>query len=197
MSRTNEVQKQEDIEFVRRALIVTPRATIRAVKDTILKETNRDMSLNYVNSLVNLVRSNRQVKYNEAKVHDRVAEMEENFTILREEMYAIVNDPRATNKDRINAAKQIAIMDKDLLQAQLDTGIFDRKLGEINVNHRLDPEIAIPMLNAFKNFGFIKSVDIIEIKPNEEHEQPSDNGNTSLAPPRSAKRSRNAKKNGE
>ena len=167
--------KDETIQYhrerVRETLVLNPRATIADITK-LLETANPPLILgrHYVGKLVRKINTERLVRYDQAHLNRRIAEMQDRTESVITQMWKIVLNPRNSAKERVMAGKVIIDADHDLLQAQMDAGIFTRKLGSIGVDHehtlKLPDEIRLPILRAFKNYGIIRpQYRILESKP--------------------------------
>lgn len=160
MADYKDSSREEHLELVRQAVAVNPNCTARQVSDSIEKETGRKLSVPYIYKLRDKLRGERIHRYDKAAVLVRIADMEDRVRRIHAEMWAIVLDKRAPRESKIKAATLIAKSDRELFDAQLDAGIFERKLGTLDVAP--DLEKFAPVIHAFANFGLIRKAKIIE-----------------------------------
>lgn len=175
MAKFRDETIQYHTERVREAVILFPRASAREVVELLSKSKTHPIVLDkeYVGKLMKKIKGERKHRYRVASFDIRVAEMEDRTQTVISQMWKILHDARNSDKARVMAAKTILDADKNLLDAQMDAGIYDRKLGKvgIDVKHehehtvRLPDEIRIPILRALKNYGLIKRVNATVIEP--------------------------------
>ena len=107
------------------------------------------------------------------KIQDRLAITKEQYRIITEKLWKIIdwkldyiNEGIGMPKvqDIIRAANTIINLDLAVLKAEMDAGIFDRKLGTLDLNvYRaapLDPEVADRIAESFKRWGIDLSLPV-------------------------------------
>ncbi len=61
---------------------------------------------------------------------------------------------------RVVAAKAIIEADHRFLEAQMDAGIFERKLGTVDVEHKhehtIAPELLLPIMATLQHYGMVR-----------------------------------------
>jgi hypothetical protein len=121
----------------------------------------------YVSKLVRKLNREKALAVDLQKVNERLAVTKERYRVIIESLWRIVEwkdeylekfglyPPKVS--DRIRAANTIINLDLAILKAEMDAGIFDRKLGSVDLNvYRaapLDPEKAAQIVEAFKRWG--------------------------------------------
>lgn len=121
----------------------------------------------YLAKLVRKLNREKALAVDLQKVNERIAETKERYRIMVEMLWRIIDykmeyielynlfPPK--NDERIKAANTLVKLDLAILKAEMDAGIFDRKLGSVDVNvYRaapLDPEKASQIADAFKRWG--------------------------------------------
>lgn len=173
-------------ERVREALVFNPRATIKELVD-LLQYANPPLVLerHYVGKLVNKIKGERLTRHSQENLNRRIAELQDRTESVITQMWKIVLNAKHPAKERAMAAKVILDADRNLLESQMDAGIFDRKLGTIGVEHqhehtlKLPDEIRLPILRAFKNYGIIHpSYTVLPAEP----ARSGDNGGSAVTP---------------
>ncbi len=167
MAKYSDEKRIEHKELVKDALVQKPRASLRELSILIDKNVGQKFDPHYILKIVSEVRDERRKRYSDdPEVQERIAEMEDKMRRLQEEMWKIVLDesvyltgseighPKTSNSSKIKAALAIIKSEKDLLEAQMDAGVFERKLGTIDVD--ADAGEYQPILNAMFNLGMIK-----------------------------------------
>jgi hypothetical protein len=120
---------------------------------------------------VQKIHGERLQRMNRVSLVEKIAEMEDRYRTVAEQMWKIVLDGTADGKGRVAAAKVIVDAEKNLLDAQMDAGIFTRKLGVMGVAHdhqhtfNLPEDVRAPILRAFRNYGIIKPATYRAIDP--------------------------------
>jgi hypothetical protein len=121
----------------------------------------------YVSKMLRKLNREKALSVDQQKVNERLAITKERYRVIIESMWRIIDwKPEYIEQyniyppkvgERIKAANTIINLDLAILKAEMDAGIFDRKLGSVDVNmYRaapLDPEKAALIAGAFKRWG--------------------------------------------
>jgi hypothetical protein len=120
----------------------------------------------YVSKLVRKLNREKAIAVDQQKVNERLAITKERYRVMVERLWKIIDwkseyieqgiwPPK--NDEIVRAANTIVKLDLAILKAEMDAGIFDRKLGSVDLNiYRaapLDPEKAALIADAFKRWG--------------------------------------------
>ena len=153
-------------ERIKEILALKPSVTVLAIQEALEKDPNRSIKLShlYITKLKGKIMRERAVRYDRARVETRLAEIEDQTQSVITQLWKVLLDPRSKDVARVQAGKTIIDAHHKFLQAQMDAGIFERKLGTLEVDnvYHLEPEIANPILEALKNYAIIKRADVIE-----------------------------------
>jgi hypothetical protein len=121
----------------------------------------------YLAKLVRKLNRERAMAVDAQKINERLAITKERYRVIIEKMWKIIDYKFSyiesdglypPDADQImKAANTIIKLDLAILKAEMDAGIFDRKLGSVDVNvYRavpLDPELAERIAAGFKRWG--------------------------------------------
>jgi hypothetical protein len=127
-------------QSIRDELAKTPTVTILGLKAALEQEYGRNFHFNYIRKLLGKVRGEITHEIDTAKIEPRIAATRENYRLVRDRLAKIVfwqpdpespNERKPTNKDVIEAAKNMVMMDLALLQAEMAAGIYKKPLDEI------------------------------------------------------------------
>jgi hypothetical protein len=126
----------------------------------------------YVAKLLRKLTREKALAVDQQKVQLRLAETKERYRVLLETLWRIVDwkpeymeqygifPPK--NEEKIKAVNTILKMDLAILKAEMDAGIFERKLGEVDLNvYRrvpLAPETAEKIASVFQRWGISLSL---------------------------------------
>lgn len=161
----SDATKQEHLELVRTALTIQPRASVIQIRKAIEEAKGISLNPHYILKLRNKVIEARKWRFNEAKILTRMAEYKEKADLAQSKLWKVIMSPTATDKNKIAAATSLMRIEKDLLDAEMDAGIFERKLGEIGFTHKLSEEQMAPILRAMNNYGIVLDADIVDVTP--------------------------------
>lgn len=165
MPKIREETQREHLELVRQALAMQPRASLVAIRDAIAQAKGFSLDPHYILKLRKKIEGERKMRYSQARVAARIAEMQEKAELAQSKLWPILYSKVASDKNKIAAATAIMRIEKELFEAQQDAGIFERKLGEVDVSHHMPPEMMEPILKAFRNYGIVLDAEVIDITP--------------------------------
>lgn len=163
---------------IRDIMILKPSVSVEGIQRS-LEQSEMDpirLDREYIRKLIKKIQKERIVRIDRADIKQRIATMRETYELVSEQMWRILLDGTADGKGRVAAGKVIVDSQKILLEAEMNAGIYDRKLGTIALEntgkiehiHRLDPEIKAPIMKALENYGIIKRVKYTIIDPEPE-----------------------------
>jgi hypothetical protein len=161
MSQFSDNAKQYHKERVREVLVLYPRATVKQII-AVLAEAKEPLILSdkYIGKVITKIHGERLTRFDRSVLKTAIAEMEDRKEAVVSQMWKILYNPKHSAKDRVMAGKVIVDAEKNLLEAKMDAGIFDRKIGTLDVHHEhtvnLPDEIRLPILRAFRNYGIIR-----------------------------------------
>jgi hypothetical protein len=130
------------------------------------------LSWHYVAKLIRKLNREKALAVDTQKIQERLAITKESYRLIIQNLWRIIDwQPEylelyfihpPKNEERIKAANILIKLDLAILKAEMDAGIFERKLGEVDINiHRslpLPEETIHKIAQAFFNWG-------IDLKP--------------------------------
>lgn len=148
-------------------MILKPDVSAQGIQNA-LEQSSLDpirLDLTYIKKLVRKIGKERVLKLDRAEIKERLSVMRETYNLVAEQMWKILLDPN-DKKARVAAGKVIIDAQKNLLEAEMNAGIFDRKLGTLNLEsggqvehiHTLDPALKAPIMKALENYGIIRNI---------------------------------------
>lgn len=158
MPRVSEHKEHALRRTIRDIIALDPLIPINALQRAVEAKIKRPIDEVYLNKLVRKNRKELMVSADREKVEERVAQIRETHRIVKEELLRIAFPSstllvQPTISERIKALNTIQKMDKDQIKIEMDLGIFSRKLGEVDIVHRLKPiddNTRASMINAWK-----------------------------------------------
>lgn len=158
---------------VRDVLIINPTLSAEGIQRELQYSFIDPLRLDrvYVRKIMQKVKAERTHRIDRADVKVRLAEMEDTFRAVRKQMWSILNDEELNMVKggigaRVTAGRVLIDSEKVFLEAQMNAGVFDRKLGTMNIEasgkvehiHKMDPELKAPILKALQNYGLIRAI---------------------------------------
>ena len=147
-------------ERIREVLVIDPRASLEKIRQGLTM--HRDpltLDLAYISKLRKKIWKERQQPADPFALQQRVAEIEDRTRVIIGQMWSYMGSPSVEDKTKINAAKVIVDAEHKLLEAQMNAGFYDWKLGTVEHvhTHQLDPAAKTAILSALANYGIVKA----------------------------------------
>src|SRR5712691_4223901 len=152
---------------IREELAEKPTITMVALKEQLEKEYGRDFHHSYIRKLVGKVRNQLMVEVDRAQIEPRLAELRENYRVMREQLLKIVywkpedheyGMPRPLARDRVEAAKSVVMLDLAILNAEAAAGMYKKPVEAIAREIRYDPlpdEIQAVIIASWRRGGLL------------------------------------------
>src|SRR5277367_4828877 len=152
---------------IRDELAKKPTITMTALQEQLEKEYGRDFHFSYLRKLVGKVRNEIVHDVDRATIAPRLAELRENYRLMREELLKIVywnpetapvGVPKPLARDRVEAAKSVIMLDLAVLDAEAAAGMFKKPVEELarQVHYEpLPPEIRGVIVAAWTRGGML------------------------------------------
>src|SRR5580704_17356356 len=122
---------------IRDELAKKPTITMTALKQRLEQDYGRDFHFSYLRKLVGKVRNEIVHDVDRATIEPRLAELRENYHLMREELLKIVywnpetapqGVPKPLARDRVEAAKSVVMLDLAVLNAEAAAGMFKKSV---------------------------------------------------------------------
>lgn len=145
------------MERIKEVLALKRNAGALTIRKALEGDPNSPLILDriYIAKLLQKIRGERIHRFDQARVEERLAEIQDRTESVVEQMWRMLLDASAPEVARVAAAKAIVDSDHKLFDAQLNAGIYERKLGTVEVRHGIAPENKILIINALLNYGII------------------------------------------
>jgi hypothetical protein len=112
---------------------------------------------------VGKVRNEISNEIDTAKIEPRLAELRETYRLMRDQLFTIVYwkegdpPPKPLARDRVEAAKNVVMLDLAILQAEAAAGLYKRPIEEMvrTIHYEpVPPEIRAVIIAAWSRGGF-------------------------------------------
>lgn len=134
-SYSHEISKQH-LELVRSVMVQYPRISTRSLVERLQIDYSVQLHRNYAVKLQRKVILERRARFcNSHSLFERLAEIQDKTVIIEELLWLEARNAK-NSSDRMRALKAIHEIELCLLEAEMDTGIFERKLGTVRVEER-------------------------------------------------------------
>src|SRR5271155_3887678 len=129
---------------IRDELAKKPTITMTALEE----EYGRDFHFSYLRKLVGKVRNEIVHDVDRATIAPRLAELRENYRLMREELLKIVywnpetatqGVPKPLARDRVEAAKSVITLDLAVLDAEAAAGMFKNPVDHLVKEFQYEP----------------------------------------------------------
>jgi hypothetical protein len=122
------------ISQIRKVLVMMPNASSREISDILAKQKNPlILTWIYINKLKNKIMRERAERYNHFLVNQKISAFEDKVREIDSRLWNILSDPQTTSSEKVMALREIRKNDEALIQKMADAGVFERKLGEVNI----------------------------------------------------------------
>src|ERR1700735_4716089 len=160
---------------IRDELAKKPTITMTALQEQLEKEYGRDFHFSYLRKLVGKVRNEIVHDVDRATIAPRLAELRENYRLMREELLKIVywnpetapqGVPKPLARDRIEAAKNVVMIDLALLAAEAAAGLYKKPIEVLarEIHYEpLPPEVRMVIIAAWKRGGMLPAAVVEEM----------------------------------
>ena len=137
------ITPQQDVEIrraVRDAFFVNPLISQRQLKVVLDTKFDRGFGDKYITKMVRKVHLDIRREVNELEVADRIGKYREFVRMAKDALLKIAYGERSSDKNKIGAWHTIGALEKNLLEAEFDAGIYERKIGTVGVEHHVIDE---------------------------------------------------------
>jgi hypothetical protein len=155
-----------------------PLITVVAVQEELQRKFNRTFDRAYLAKLCNKVAVASRIELDRTQIEQRMSFTRENYRMMREELLKIVywdpetataGVPKPLAKDRIEAAKNVVMMDLALLSAEIANGMYKKPVEAIAREFRYDPlpdEIRTVVIASWQRGGLLPKAMVEKMIPN-------------------------------
>lgn len=166
--------EEEIRRIIRDARAKDPLITVLGLEHALEKHFNRGFSHQYVSKIADKVARESLIVADRTQIEERMNFTRENYRMMREELLKIVywkdrdanSNPRA--QDRIEAAKNVVMMDLALLSAEIANGMYKKPIEAMAREFRYDPlsdEVRMVVIAAWKRGGLLPPAVIEQMVP--------------------------------
>ena len=168
--------EEEIRRVVRDTRAKDPLISVAGLEAALEKHFERGFSHQYVSKIADKVARESLVDVDRTQIEQRLNFTRENYRVVRERLMKIIywnadDNPGArppANKDVIEAAKNIVMMDLALLSAELANGFYKKPIDAIAKDFHYDPlpgEVRTIVIQSWRNFGLLPAATIEKMVP--------------------------------
>jgi hypothetical protein len=155
-----------------------PLITVLGLEHALEKHFQRGFSHQYVSKIADKVAREGLVEMDRTKIEERMNFTRENYRMMRERLLEVIYwkaDPDGPeyqkpplNKDVIEAAKNIVMMDLALLQAELANGMYKKPIAVLAKEFQYEPlpqEVRAVIIAAWSRGGLLPKATVESMVP--------------------------------
>jgi hypothetical protein len=144
-----------------------PLIAVAGLKNALEAHFKRGFSHQYVSKIADKVAREGLIEADRTEIEERMSFTRENYRMMREELLKIVswspeNAPAGSSKpraaDRIEAAKNVVMMDLALLNAEIANGMYNKPIDAIAKEFQREPlpgEVRSAVIAAWQRGGLL------------------------------------------
>ena len=144
-----------------------PLITVSGLEHALEKHFDRGFSHQYVSKIADKVSREGLIEMDRTRIEDRMNFTRENYRMMPEELLKIVywnpetapvGVPKPLARDRIEAAKNVVMIDLALLSAEIANGMYKKPIEAIVKEYRYDPlpdEVRAVIVASWKRGGLL------------------------------------------
>jgi len=145
-------------------MVLSSGATLLQIQEALEASVEAPIRLDahYILKLRKKIYSERLRRNNNLNKGARIAYIQDKHRIIEQRLWGEAANSKNPGVVRVMALEKIMKNELDLLKAEMDAGFYERQIGTLTVNgkveheHTLAPEILDPILRALRNYGLIK-----------------------------------------
>lgn len=163
--------------IIRDIMALDPLITVGKLNEQVSARLNHSFDQRYISKLANKVERQSVAQADHMKVEERLNFTRENYRMVRERLLKIIywepaaenpGERRPANKDVIEAAKNIVMMDLALFQAELANGLYKKPITEIAKTFTYEPlpgEVRTVIIASWMRGGLLPQATVEEMVP--------------------------------
>jgi hypothetical protein len=170
-TKESEIKRELRMAIAQDPLISVRRLQVRLSERGLITCGDNPLSPKYILKLVHKINQEQAKDFDEVKISERMTKTRGRFDVAIQRLFKIAfwewdflkeGIPMPTAGEQVQALATIGKMDIALLQAEMDAGVFERKLGTVDLAIRrsqpLTPEAREILLKAWRNWGLLPEV---------------------------------------
>ena len=166
--------EEEIRRIIRDARAKDPLITVLGLEHALEKHFNRGFSHQYVSKIADKVAREALVVADRTQIEERMNFTRENYRMMREELLKIVywkdGDPipKPLARDKVEAAKNVVMLDLALLSAEIANGMYKKPIEAIAKEFQYEPlpgEIRVAVIAAWSRGGLLPRAAIEKMVP--------------------------------
>jgi hypothetical protein len=173
--------EEEIRRIVRDERAKDPLSTVAGLKHALEEHFQRGFSHQYVSKIADKVAREGLIEADRTQIEQRMNFTRENYRMMRDRMMKIIywkpdelrpGERPPMNKDVIEAAKNVVMMDLALLSAEIANGMYKKPIDALAQEIRYDPvpdDVRLVMIASWKRGGLLPAATIETMVPKSMH----------------------------
>jgi len=149
--------QKEHMAKIRRILVLNPDASIPQVCEKV------KLQKDYVRRLINKIRGERTTRFERYTINTALAGFADLMDALDNKLWKVILDEDTPGKVMVSALKEIRLNNVALFDKMFDAGIFEKKLGKLNIDNKISDDRLAELTNAYR-LAFFNKPKIIQPK---------------------------------
>ena len=145
------------ISQIRKLIVVDDRMSVRELDEQLLNNGIR-LDKNYIWKLRNKIHKARMMQTDRVTLNFALGKFADTMSETAKECWKIALDKSSSKRDKISALVEIRKCERDLFDKLFDAGVFQRKLGEVDLNvvrnRPISSDRIDEIINNMKLWGF-------------------------------------------
>jgi hypothetical protein len=131
--------EEEMRKVIRDARAGDPLISVAGLEQVLEQRFNRGFSRKYVKKLADKIHRHAIIQADRTQLNERMNVAREKCRIASDRFLKVMQDPYASNKDVIEAAKNFAILELALMQAEISNGFYAKPIDVIAREFQFEP----------------------------------------------------------
>lgn len=185
MAKHTQEQQEYHIARIRAVLVLAPDAGSRQIQKTLETSEKSPIRLDraYIDKLKGKIIRRRTAAINRENINARLAKIRDRKAVVDEMLWREATNPSNQGRDRVAALKELMKNELDMLQAEMDAGVFERKLGTLaHIPAPINDDQRAAVMKALLAHGIVRAP--VEVKAIEKPKQNEKSKNTTNRTPR-------------
>lgn len=137
--RLSKEKNKEILGNVRREMVKKPDITIFELQDILNQHYHHTFDKNFIGKLKSKIHKERAHRVNQTIGYE-LALLEDVINEVSKILWDIINSPETSNREKISAIRELRSAKSTLLEAMLNSGIFERQFSKPKTDSDISPE---------------------------------------------------------
>lgn len=152
--------RQYHASRIRSVMVLTPGASAYEIQKA-LERSDQPLSLDprYIQKIRDKIIGERARRNDLLTIGPRIAYIQDKKQLIDSQLWRLITDPATGDRAKVQALGLLMKNETDLLQAEMDAGIFERKIGTLAVERGpMESEHKTRVIDALEKWGMVRTV---------------------------------------